>query len=792
MSYYLPIMINSRRLHVCHLRQKSVNEPLSNYWGFIIHTEKSQTLFSVENQMPKLIAKDGVHKDLGHKWTFVVRSSDESVGGYDTYRVRITDDPEQKKLHEASCGLVVSGRMTDDIHPITVTADLTVMDASRPVSIVLEYECDGKIYEDSFRLYFCTDERKNGVAVALDFGSEASQARFSKVDGNMPLVEGFERMLGLQGGSAGKGSEYWQGKPADDLFKSVFWVRHNPRQVTNYGDRPMKVADAPFISPLMSATEESSVYADMELLPNLKLVELSQGGGYIAYGLKPIVFPDGSDIDFQQANLADQGMRESVLRIILGNFLHAILAEVDRSSKEKYLRLVVMAPNVYYQNKVFAMMQGLYLDFDLIKKRGLYPMCKGLEVQVVSESDAAFIGARICRRNSIVNASDGFFLNIDSGKGTTDFSILKQQKNFSKFTSLYRDGMPAAGNVITYAFYEALHDFMMAHGIDIHPFFANASKAALIDFMSYLEELKKQDVPGAEPEYFTVPKKTDLNDITALVKYLSNNRGRTIPGLRGYVDAKLTVLVDCLRESIGHYMQMGQCVFTQVILSGRALLYHPFKERLIKMLCAENWIASESDVVWIDGDLAKTCCLMGALAVEGECDVNYNSGLIGSPLLTRAEDRNEGWFTRMVARLFNSVNRHRYTGIDSDFFYSGSKGLASRNVTLRLGGRAHLIPSPDPEEKKIFFLGGTFASQVGDGGLNFIESNDLTFDNPVFRELVSQSLFPYYQGSVGRPLNQYFDESTREIMLEQAATAPARTSTAVTRTSGNPINDVDA
>ena len=787
MSFYLPIMINSRRLHVCHLQEKMVNCRQSYYWSFIIHAEKSQALFSVESPMPKLISQNGVHQELDGKWTFVVTHSDENAGDCDTYRIRLTKDEELKKAHDKACGLVVSGKMSDETHPIMVTADFTRLNSDNPIMVVLEYEKDGRLYEDGFKLYFCTDERTQSVSVALDFGSEASQARFTRVDGNVPLVGVFEQMLGMQN----TGHDYWQGKPQDELFKSVFWVRHNPRQITRYGDSPKPVAEAPFISPLLAASENASVYDDMELLPNLKLVELSQGNNYITYGLKPITLKEGSDIDFGQANLADHVMRESVLRIILGNFLHAMLSEVNRNTSPKYLRLVVMAPNVYYQNKVFDMMRGLYLDFEIIRRSGKYPKCKGIEVQVVSESDAAFIGAKIYKRNTIVNASNGYFLNIDSGKGTTDFSILKQQPNFCKFSSLYRDGIPAAGNVITYAYYEALYDFMMAHDIDIQPFFENASKAVMINFMTYLEELKKQDVPNAEMQNFKVPKKQDIKNLTELVKYLENNKRRQIPCAMEYVDRKLQILIDCLKESISHYMKMNKCVFTQVILSGRALLYHPYKEKLIKMLIDQRWITSEASVVWIEGEQAKTCCLMGALAIEGECDVNYNSGLIGSPLLVRTEDVNEGVIARFFSRIFKRLTHARYSGVTMDFFYNGSAAMSSRNVTLRLGGRVHSIHSENVDEKKIYFLGSSFASQVGESGLRMIESNDLTFDNHVFRDLVNQSLFPYYEGSVGRPLNQFFMEVNKDKMLEQADKSVGKT-TSVIRSERNTMDDADA
>lgn len=225
-------------------------------------------------------------------------------------------------------------------------------------------------------------------------------------------------------------------------------------------------------------------------------------------------------------------------------------------------------------------------------------------------------------------------------------------------------------------------------------------------------------------------------------------------------------------------MKMNKCTFTQVILSGRALLYHPYKEKLIQMLMEQQWIVSEDDVVWVEGDQAKTCCLMGALAIEGDCDVNFNSGLIGSPLMHKTANANQSFVERIQSKLTSAFGNSGFTKINMDFFYSGSAEISARNTTLRLGGRAHSINSHEPEIKKIFFLGETFASQTGEQPLRMIRSNDLTFDNPVFKELVTESLFPYYPGSVKAPLNKPFFDDQQVDQMKSSAEKPLPTTAA--------------
>lgn len=782
MSFYFPIKINNRRLHVLHLREEGTDRSDACLWSFIINVDKSKFMLNFDRAaQPKLIARDGKHKDLAGKWTFVVLSVVKGQDDIDVYRVRLTNDAKVKGEHKKELGLIVKGKLADDANPLFLAVDTTIVPMSRPIILQIEYEDNGVLYTDSIKMYF-SEGNHDRIGAAMDFGSEASQVRLEEAVQNLRLVGIFEDILKIRTSSK---NEYWQGETSDQLFKSVFWIRREPAIAARYGAYPVKADDKPFVSPLLSASTSSAKYDELDLLPNLKLVELSNK----TLTSEDIILPEGSNIKYRSLNLSDRTMRDSVLRLILSNFLHAILTEINKHQNERCLRLVVMAPNVYYQNKVFDMMKGLYQDFEIIKKSGAYPKCKGIEVQVVSESDASFIGARSLSNTDVPHASNGYFLNIDSGKGTTDFSILQQQADLSKFSSLYRDGLPAAGNVITHAYYEALYDFMKVHGIDIFPFVKKAEKSALIKLMNCLENLKKQDAEEYVGKCFTqltANEISEINDINKLLTYLlqEKNKGRAIPNVKVYVEKKLAELVDCLKESINHYMKMNPCVFTRVILSGRALLFQPYMKMLRKMLLDQGWIKSEDHVICVGNDDAKMCCLDGALQMEASCDVNFNSGLIGSPLLLKTEDANEGVIAKLWAKVLNFFSKRRYSGLNIDFFYDGSAGLSARNVTLRLGGRVHELPSGELEEKKVYFLGDTFASQVGEHPLKDIDSNELHYKKTVYDTLVSQSLFPYYNESkdsksVNQPHGEYFDDEAAVSMKTAFATQPKPVATSV-------------
>lgn len=751
MSYYLPIMINSRRLHVCHLKHR---EDASNVpWGFIVNTETPELLSLLPNEIC-LIAEDGQHITIGGGWTFAVQQHDRN------YIVELV----KSESHQNKCGnlavgnVVVTGRVGDD-NVLALSVDKTDLDYSEPINVKLVYKHEVNGVQKSFSetlVFYLKSPNDNVSSVALDFGSEASQVRFADMAQNISILDEFHRKIyGDSSTTAPK--SFWQGNLKDTLFKSIFWLNFSPKMPTCYADTPENVNAGPLFSPLIP--DDYNV-GSMSILPNLKLVELSQGGGFITYDVSDILLQEGSDISYQQPNIADLTMRNSCLRIILSNFLHVILSRVNKVRQSTYVRLVLMAPNVYYQDKVFDMMKWIYADFEIMKKN--YPKCKGIEVQIVSESDAAFIGARKGQR--IEDIPGGLFLNIDSGKGTTDFSILQQCNNLNKFISVYRDGLPAAGNVLTYAYYEALYDYMKEHSIDIQTFFAREIPSNIIQFFACLEDLKKHDsVVGFDDErnLMSVPS-ADIVNLTNLNRYLSNNKDKKLPFIKKYLQAKVDDLVECLEESIGHYMEMHECIFSKVILSGRAFMCPLYREAVEDMLLRRGWIETSANLVWVGGNQAKTCCLSGALAMESECDVNDNSGLIGSPLLT---DCTPGFFKKILARCHDMLKmKYSYSQrvkVDKTFFAEGSDGVRTRNLKFRLGGRAITLSSDEVTAKKIFFLGDKFAVQEDDRELRYIPSNDLHFTNDKFEALVKQSLFPHYKGSAGRPNKNYFKDDLK-------------------------------
>ena len=771
MHFYFPINIDGRRLHCFNLQDVEAVKP-KPLFSFIVKVTDNVSLLSIDSDQPQMISSEGLnHNQELVEHRFRVERIQETIENVPAYRIHIEKGRAVADVDDDS-RLKSYGYMgaEDDAHHAVVKIDRSRAlnnenhSIYEPVFIIIiSFRYGDKVYEDAAKFYLYTEDQQLASA-ALDFGSEASQIRFGGNSANNPVID---TLLSIQNDAVDKeDEEYWQGKPGDSLYKSVFFIHTKPG-TTKYADKPLVGYHNAFVQPLLKSTTRRDTYQMLELLPNLKLIEI--GNGFVAFSSKRIEFGVDSNIEVGDTpNLSSQPLRESILRIILSNFLHCMLYDIGGSKqKDKFLRMVLMVPNVYYQSKIYSLMRGLYEDYSTIQADNSYPTCKGFEVQVVSESDAAFLGVKHTRRD-IKNAKNGYFLIIDAGKGTTDFSILQQQECFANYSSLYRDGIPASGNVLTYAFYEALHAFMNAHGIELSSMLKSAEKSELLQFMNHLEQFKK-DYKKSQ-EICEAPKKNNINSMANLNTYLLNEskKKHQIPNSEAYVDRKVKLLCESLELSMKYYMETKTIQFLQVLLTGRGFLFEPFKKAVIEMLLKNKWIKNNDSVIRINGDEAKTICLAGALAIEKECSVNCNSGLIGSPIIRQTTDHGN-WFHLLRKRLFGKQGKAKE--IDIDFFYQGSARIAAQNVTIVIGGREYPISSNNREDKALFYTGDGFICLKEDS-CESIDERNFTFSDETISGLIMESLFPFYPGSIRDECDMSpicVDGTPRQIKQEDAS-----------------------
>lgn len=754
MSYYFPILIEERRLHFLELKSEKEREeerkdereedPIFN---FNINRSPAQILVSVEAENPQLISSVGGksnNKNLKGNYRFMITKCDDGEKKIPTYKIEITDKKEGKTKDQSEDFLTSKGTMgSEDKARILLNSEKYESVFILKFSYYKDND-DKEEYTDDIKISLYKGDKL--TSVALDFGSESSQIRFEKVTTSINIVKGFLNKNKFSTEEYSEKKDFWQGNlnepEHNGFYDSIFFINKEPYLEPKFAATP-KVGDKKvFVFPLMDSTACPDDYNDLVLLPNLKLCEIAS---------EEIKFSDDKIKNIPKSfyrnrpTLGDDKMRESILRLILSNFLHWILSECENS----YIRLILLVPNIYSQSKIYKLMRDLYKDYETIKKEKEYEYSEGLEVQVISESDASFMGKMNQMKS---NFKKGYYLTIDAGKGTTDFSILRcrPKSPHSTLDSLYRDGIPASSNVITYAFYEALCAFMDGKEINIREWVEDAEKAEpsqILRFTKNLDELKKNY--SEENDKFENPNNNDVTNITSLNTYLEKNNKRNIPGCEIYFDKEIEKLVDCLENSINNFMNQTAIKFRYVLLSGRGFLFKPFKKAVTEML--KKWIKDpEESIKDCDSDEAKILCLKGAINLEKRRSVNYNSGLIARPIFLF----NELKIVKFLFRLLPPLKNTRIKPLDMNSYYEGLCGGLFKDVDVMIGNRqlslSRQIGENCYDEKTLFYVGKKFIWQTDDKSFDIDEDDDNENSNStddksksIIKELNKKALFPY-------------------------------------------------
>lgn len=758
MEYYLPITINERRLHICHLTEQFPDKKLNPIFSFIINNESNALrVFGIDADDPKLISTEGYDNDvklsvLKTKILFKEGNSDSLP----TYCINLYKGQKEESKKN---GLASWGDFTNSDKHFRVEIDKTIMAATTESFVVVicyKDEKQNKEFTYAFKIHLCT--KANLIEAAMDFGSEASQISVKSDGRNMKLVSSFEKfhdnLDSHKWGTDDKGKvnkDYWQGKPNDDLYKSVFFIHTNPSTTTTV-DKPNANEERTFIQTLIPKNYEKEKYKDILILPNLKLVELLHSSSW----KEQISFKDGNPFNSQESLLlSSPTAKNGILRMVLNNFLHCILNDKLEStaSNKRFISLLLLMPNVYCQQKVYSVIKNLYEDFEKIKlKEKEYAQYAGIEIQMLSESDAAFMGAKIDTENFSQKCVDnGYFLIIDAGKGTTDFSILRQQgTKRSVFDSLYRNGIPASGHFLTYAFYEAAKEFFNSNGISLKNLVENAERSTLIKFMTVLEQFKIKYNEFSFDDNNVSIDKTSINTLDTIVTFLIElaRKKNHIPQIQEKVTEKVALLVIRIQEAIklGIKQEPDFKQFEQVLLTGRGFLFTPFKEAVSKMLSDNLWIKENSNIHAYTKEQcnkAKTICLEGSFETA-KIAINDNSELIGRPYTAIPEIETKN-ITKKIKNRLNILwhyKKNRGTFLDKEFFYNGVSGIQSSNLDIFISGRKIEMDDKDYDgnERRIYFTGENFIIQSKDKPNKIIEEKlGKNLD-----DIVKQTLFPFY------------------------------------------------
>lgn len=426
---------------------------------------------------------------------------------------------------------------------------------------------------------------------ALDFGSEASQvinkdfeAIIDKINpakmGDLirsfyPNHENFNFGDYIQ---SSKESD----PRAENYLRSIFFY-----QSANAEDDQNSMPSDGFFKFLTKENEIASYFNDekhkYKILPNLKLSYISS---------------ENFRVDFSNGKtLAGEDFIIKIKRLVLSNFIEALINTNFSDDKGLLLRFTLLYPNIYNQktiNKLYELINNILLD-QLDRKRII-----GYEINLLSESDAVFLGIKSKEHKAIKPNKD--YIIIDSGKGTTDYSIIRNI-NDDYYETVFRTGFVGAGNLLTFSFLVALiYDISVNKGINFDmlskKLLRNLSISSLNSISNKLNIIKANH--GSKNKKNTFEKlnldTVSIDNILDKVEVI-NDEGK-------YVAGAIDFIVNKVYEDIKDFLTSNPN--TVIFLSGRSFRFDPFLDKMIKKF------ESKCEKVIFTKDYPKTISLLGA------------------------------------------------------------------------------------------------------------------------------------------------------------------------------------
>lgn len=592
----------------------------------------------------------------------------------------------------------------------------------RELNVVLQYmDDDSNVYRANLCFHF---EQPDNPAIyhMLDFGSEASQiARCYTTHEQSPnqqynIVEEMEKMSGmyqpvtkdqhkryyLQDEMGGSGRQPY-------LYSSKIFIRRRgaifsetDKEVlfhNNVNDTNITEPGHSLMNMLTDSSNNTQIRYHYTILPNLKILS------FMPQMVSNMEFAD-IKVDMQNAegehywkhfpetSFYSQQFNKRIYNAILNSFLYLIVNKIKRYNEHGLLDMNILVPNIYGQHKVTELYRGIETALpEIIEKEGLKDVITGFEIHIISESDASFLGMMSERffHEQAAKTNDKFLV-VDSGKGTTDFSIIRKNPH-NRYDSIYRSGIPGAGNVITYAFLETICHAVTSGREKVHIIRRIMSESAtLSERLAISEELEKIKREYSSRNRLTeeeikdfVREITGLNSldyenpncINNLVSVLQRiGRSGTIGDWYGYIDHSVKYLTNEVLKCLAEIDPKKEIQFNRVYLSGRAFLFTPFKDFMVKRLVEEKYLSSPAGIQ-IPGNM-KDVCIRGS--VRGD-QVNFDSGIIGLPLLSayfnvggNAEKKTEArrWYQNLyswVSGANGSNDLSSHVAINDHFFY---------------------------------------------------------------------------------------------------------------------------
>jgi hypothetical protein len=491
------------------------------------------------------------------------------------------------------------------------------------------FEANAKTYQSELHFYLAHASCFHHFG--LDFGSESSQL---KVSGYQPVGHHYHKKTKSKNlfemvkdfkGMTESNQEFIQHEPNTDFIKSIFFLK---KRLTNFSLKDKFIQNDDELKYLVQKNELNSTLTNQfHQLSNLKLAH--KHGEILRF------------MDFQSVHgervrsLSMDDLKNQAYSTILKSFIEATIQNVlDEDSRNNYIRFTILVPNIYSIHEVAHTKEVINDIFSKLQQTPAYEgQIRAWEVVTVSESDAAFLGYFDQGMHHI--NPNKYYIIIDCGKGTTDFSIIQTSaNNAKKIKSLYRNGFAGAGNLISYAFFESMIHFIIKNASNpaaTKAFFQTlekSEKAQMNIIFERLEALKFQYSNKSNIAQKTVEnnwnnaqsgdttlKNLANSEITATVHNLSLLLQK-VDGFYdwgGYIENACEAIVSNIAENIkGVINNIDKSIGCDgILLTGRGFLFKPLLEKLKGRLTTDLAFAPDLIKMPDEASQLKAICLDG-------------------------------------------------------------------------------------------------------------------------------------------------------------------------------------
>jgi hypothetical protein len=703
------------------------------------------------------------------------------------------------------------------------------------LKVVLQYTDEQmETYQANFQFHF-QQEQHPVMYHMLDFGSEASQIARCYPDRDQApyfpfkVVDELEKLSGMkQSGRDPNQAVYLQEEMMggmgrqEYLYSSKIFIRKR-KAVFSETDKAIlfnnNVTDSNVndeghsLVNMLTSRANSAMKDHYNILPNLKILS------FMMLVVNNMEFedieveqrnPQGSSKMkyFEETNFYNQQFDKKIYNAILNSFLYLIINKVKKGSEEGLLDLNLLVPNIYGQHKISELYKSIETDLPiLIEKEGLQDAITGFEIHIISESDASFLGMMNERFfHEQAGRGEERYLVVDSGKGTTDFSIVRKNPQ-NRYDSIYRSGIPGAGNVLTYAFLETVAHAVTSGREKKHVIrklmSGKTTLAERLRVSEALEELKRTfgtrtsldqtDIKNlvrqnTGEDQLNYEKEDSIANFITILEAIKTNG--TLADSYGYIEQSAQYLAGEVVRSLSEIDRHNEMRFNKVYLSGRAFLFAPFRKQMEEKLLGAGYIQDRNQIQ-VPGNM-KDVCIRGS--VKGDL-VNYDSGIIGLPLLSAyfnhpSQDKkpdNKRWYTNMfnwVSGSNTNGNLSTHVTINDQFFYKHPDhninlkdfGLNEDNRVLRfkIGRYSYMADFSDNDiyEWNLLFNGEEMVFKDMTANRHTVHLKRIDLDD-ADRDTCYKSLVPYISNhSLEPPVSAYTETEPAPRPKPQPAPPP--------------------